>query len=271
MISSKFRLSVALPALVLCCAAPVQAIETAPSAIYVDEDESRAKALEIIGRHIDAIGGADAIRSHTSVTQTGSMVIPAAGIEGTLTVHNRAPNLFSVNIEVPQMGAMATGYNGEIGWSSNPIEGATRFEGKQLRDIQIQADYVSVLNTERHYDGISFEGVKAFAGQQANVVKLVDEDGVETLQHYSVESGLLVGVTATQSTNMGDIEVTSEMTEYKAFGDLKFATRTVQRAGPQVFEIIVKDVSFEEISEDVFVLPPAIQALTEAEEPASAP
>ena len=271
MISPKTALRIALPTLLIVGVTPVAALETAPALISVDEDESRAKALEIINRHIEAIGGADAIRAHTSVTQTGSMAIPAAGIEGTLTVMNRAPNLFSVNIEVPDMGSMATGYNGEIGWSSNPIEGATKFEGEQLRDIQIQADYINVLNTERHYEEISYDGVRAFAGQQANVVKLVDSDAKETLQLYSVESGLLIGVLATQSTTMGDVEVSSELSEYKAFGDLKFATRTIQLAGVQAFEILVKNVSYDEISEEAFALPPAIKALTEAPEPATAP
>ncbi len=267
----KTVLRAALPVLALSIALPASALATAPTLIQLDEDESRAKALEIIDRHVEAIGGEDALRANTSVTQTGTLSIPAAGLAGEFRAYNRAPNHFTIDITLPSLGSLKTGFDGEIGWSENPIEGATLFEGRQLHEMKIQADYISVLNTEKYYKDITFEGVETFTGQQANAVKLVGDDGTETTQFFSVDSGLLIGTRATQASTMGDIEIISELSEYKEFGDVKFATKTLQKAGPQVFEILIMDVKFDKIGDEMFALPPAIQALTEAPEPAAVP
>ena len=236
-----------------------------------DEGESRAKALEIIDRHIEAIGGADTLRKHTSITQTGNILIPSQGISGPFTFYNRAPDTFVAHINVVALGSPKTGYNGSVGWGLSPMMGASLMEDRELRDMQMQADYISVLHTERYYEGISFEGTGEFSGQKTNIVKLVDDEGSETTQHYSVESGLLVGTISMQGSPMGEIEVSTELMDYKEFGGVLIATKTVQHLGPTDVEIIVESVSYDKIDDAVFVLPPAIQALTEEPEPAAAP
>eukprot|EP00913_Durusdinium_trenchii_P006397 g6009.t1 len=236
-----------------------------------DEGESRAKALEIINRHVEAIGGADALREHTSITQTGKILIPSQGISGPFTFYNRAPDIFVAHIDVMALGSPKTGYNGTVGWGLSPMMGASLLEGRELRDMQMQADYISELHTEKYYEGISFEGTGDFSGQNTNIVKLVDDEGSETTLHYSDESGLLIGSVSMQGSPMGEVEVATEFMDYKEFGGVLIATKTVQHLGPTDVEIIVESVSYDEIEDEVFELPPAIQALIEEPEPASAP
>ncbi len=271
MFHRKSALRVALPVLALCLTTPAFAVEPAPAPTMQDEGESRAKALDIIDRHIEAIGGADALREHTSVTQTGKIVIPSQGITGPFTFYNKAPDIFVAHIDVIALGSPKTGYNGKVGWGLSPMMGASLMEGRELRDMQMQADYISTLHTERYYEGIAFAGTGEFAGQKTNIVKLVDDEGSVTTQHYSVDSGLLVGYISIQGSPMGEIEVATELKDYKEFGGVLIATRTIQHLGPTDVEIILENVSYDNIDDEVFVLPPAIKALTEEPEPAAAP
>lgn len=271
MLSPKTTLRAAAAAMTVAIAVPALATESLPTSIRVDEDDSRAKALEIMDRAIDAIGGEEVVRSYTSMTQSGTFALPAAGLTGDMTVYTQAPNLFALQVDLAGVGQIRSGYDGKVGWSNNPFEGATIMEEQQLRDIQIQADMYNALTPEKYYDTITYEGEQSFEGEKVHAVKLDGENISHTTRYYSVESGLLVGSTSTQSSNMGEIEVKSIMSDYKKFGNMLVATKTKQVIGVQVIEITFTDVSFDEIDAEAFALPAAIQALVDAEEPAAAP
>ena len=266
------RLALLAIASMTLAATPTLLASHAPAAaLSIDEDESRAKALEVIHRYIDAIGGEDVIRAHTSMTQKGSFALPAAGLAGDMTVYAQAPNLLALKVDLPGVGQITSGYNGKVGWSNNPFEGATIMEDQQLRDIQIQADMFNILTPEKYYDSITYEGEQTFEGQKVHAVKLDDDESSPTTQYYSVDSGLLVGSSSLQSGNFGEVEVKSIVSDYKKFDDMLIATKTKQVIGVQVIELTIDDVSFDKIDPDVFALPPAIQALVDAQQPSDQP
>ena len=62
-------------------------------------------------------------------------------------------------------------------------------------------------------------------GQQCYRVKVVSLSGRETIDCYSTETGLLVGMTGKQESPMGQVEVTTLFDEWKDFGGLKAATK----------------------------------------------
>ena len=61
-----------------------------------------------------------------------------------------APDKMVMNIETG-MGAMNQGYNGEIGWSDNPMTGAQLLDGDQLAGMKLQADFYAPLNYSKHF------------------------------------------------------------------------------------------------------------------------
>ncbi len=75
----------------------------------------------------------------------------------------------------------------------------------------------------------------------------------------------MIGMEAKVPTQMGEIQMTSYMREYKEMGGVLQPTKMVQKAGPQEFVITVSEVSYDKIYADVFELPDAIKALVEAQ------
>ena len=64
---------------------------------------------KIIARHVEAIGGEDAIRAHTSMTIQGGFEMPAMGLSGEATIYLAAPDKGLLNIEIPGFGSNIQG------------------------------------------------------------------------------------------------------------------------------------------------------------------
>ncbi|HKI79744.1 MAG TPA: hypothetical protein VKA26_14480, partial [Ignavibacteriaceae bacterium] len=72
------------------------------------EKESAAEDLPLPGvlfiKHIDAVGGEQALRAHTTKTINGKLHIKVMGIEGNINVIAAAPNKMKTTLELGQYG-----------------------------------------------------------------------------------------------------------------------------------------------------------------------
>src|ERR1035437_8953068 len=66
-------------------------------------------AKELMDRHDAAIGGRAALEKHTSIHQSGSLSIGAAGIEATLDLYRARPSSFLQKIVIGPMGEVLQG------------------------------------------------------------------------------------------------------------------------------------------------------------------
>ena len=168
--------------------------EAAPE---VDRNEVGENGLltpaAILARFTDATGGEEAWRSHTSSTAKGKFILSAMGLEGDMVVYSAAPNKVSVLIEMAGMGSMNQGYNGEAGWSENPMTGPSLLEGAQLDQMAEQANFYGPLTYDEIYPTQETLELTEFNGESAYKVRLLNAAGRETLQYFSEESGLLIG------------------------------------------------------------------------------
>ena len=214
----------------------------------------------IFARYVDAIGGEAVIRSHTSTTINGRFVLAAFGIKGSATIHSRAPNHVAQIIELPGLGAIQNGYNGEIGWTVDPIQGNSLLEGDALTDLLQQSDYYLPLNLGLS-PGLVTEEIVTNIGEDAYKVKLTDERGKDSFLYFDVSSGLLVRSDAVATTPLGEIPVTTYLSDYESYdGYLQPSSLTISQAG-QEFSIEVDSVEFDAVSEADFEPPNEIQAL----------
>ena len=90
---------------------------------------------------------------------------------------------------------------------------------------------------------------------------LVDARGKETTQYYSEASSYLIGNISTQSSPMGEMEVSVKMGDYKEFGGVMFPTTQVMNQMGMEIKTTVEEVTFDEIDPSVFEPPDSIKAL----------
>lgn len=215
----------------------------------------------LLARYVDAIGGEDVIRSHSSTTMRGRFVLGGFGIEGDMVIYSAAPNYISQLIELSGLGTIESGYNGEVGWSVNPLQGNSVLEGDALIDIVQQADYYLPLNYATIFPQQETQEVTQVKGSDAYKVSMVDSRGKTTTLYFSVESALIVRTDATAASPLGDIETSTLINAYGDYAGYRLpSSLTINQAG-QEFDILISEVTFDDVTDDRFVPPAAIQSL----------
>jgi hypothetical protein len=213
----------------------------------------------ILARYVDALGGEQALRQHESSTRKGKMTIAAMGMEGSTTTHAAAPDKIAMNIETG-MGAMNQGYNGEVGWSDNPMTGAQVLEGDQLANMKQQADYYMPLNYPKHFTTMETVEETEWGGEAAYKVRLVNSTGREAFHYFGKDSAMLLGIQGIQDGPMGESEVKITFSDYKEFGGLKVPGKTTLDVAGMQIEQTVETVTFGDVDPSAFEPPEAVKA-----------
>ena len=217
-------------------------------------------AKTLMDKHNAAIGGRGGIDKYQSVHMTATMNIAAMGMDAQMELFRAKPNKLVQKIIIGPVGEIVTGYDGKVGWSTNPMAGATVMEGDMLKQIQAQADFFSNLQDPAVYSTARTVEIADFEGKKCYKVQVV-RDGRDGFEFFSVETGLLAGFTGTQPSQQGPTQMTSVIGEYMDVGGIKFPKRIEQRAGPGSATITFSAIEFDTVDPAVFNLPPAVKAL----------
>ena len=210
----------------------------------------------VFARYTEALGGERVLRSHESKTLTGDFALTSFGMTGTLDMKTAAPNLVSQNIELSGLGAITSGYNGEVGWSSNPLQGMQRLTGQTLSDVVRQAEYYLPLTYDEIYPQQETVSLDDINGEQAYQLKLTDPSGGEMTAWFSADSGLMIRTIATLSSPLGAIPTVTDIHAYGEFdGEMVPTSMSVDQAGQQL-KIDIDAVSFNNVTDADFT-PPA--------------
>jgi outer membrane lipoprotein-sorting protein len=220
-------------------------------------------ATEIFDRHVQEIGGKDAVLAISSIRQKGTLELAAMGITADVTMAMARPNKSSMIMAIPGLGEIQQGFNGEVAWENNPMAGPRIAEGEELETRKAAAGFSESFGI---YDPARYESVQVlekttFAGEEAYKIELKRKVGPAVLSYFSVASGLFIGSQTSVVSPMGTIEVNAVAGDYKTFGKIRMPTKLMQSQSGQDITITFTDITFDTVTDDAFALPPAIQAL----------
>ncbi len=220
-------------------------------------------AKDLIDKHVQAIGGRDAIMKLTSVEQKGIMEMAAMGIAAEFTVSAAKPNKMAMHMTIPGMGDIQQGFNGEVGWNADPMQGPRIAEGEELVNRKESADFLESFGV---FDAAGFTSMETvektmFAGEDAYKVKLVRKNGRESSEFFSVASGLRIGSQSKVVSPMGEVEINATVSDYKDFNGIKMPTRLAQQQSGQDIVMTMNVITFNAVTDEAFALPPAVNAL----------
>jgi hypothetical protein len=225
-------------------------------------DVALPEVSTIIDRYVEAVGGEELLRSLTSSHSTATLAIPSQGFEGDMEVFAAAPGKILVRTNLVGLGETATGFNGEIGWSIDPMMGPRLLQGKELDQLRDESDFYGDLHAPEDFTEMEVMGLEEFGGTNCYAVRLVRASGLESTEFFAVETGLLRGMRGTQESVMGSISYTTYLSDYRDFGGPLVPTRMVQEFGMgQTAEITLESVEYNGVSAEVFDLPLEIATL----------
>lgn len=225
-------------------------------------------AKQLIDRYVQATGGRDAYMKHSSRTSEIEIEMPAMGMKMGMRMVQAAPNRMLTQAEMPGgMGTMRSGYDGTVGWQVNPMAGPALMSGAELEQAVQQAEFYSTLNYDKLYSTIETVERTEMGGRPCYRVKLVTRSGREAWQCFDTETGLMVATGGKQESQMGTIDVTTLLSDYKEFDGIRMPTRASAQMMGQQMVTTVKSVSHAPVDAAAFALPPEIQALAAARRP----
>jgi hypothetical protein len=206
---------------------------------------STPEAEAIMERHIQAVGGREAIERIKSRVSIGVCSLPLQSITGKVAIYEEAPNKRSMEINVPSIGVMKFVYDGERGWMQHPLMGFVELEEPMLSALRREYDFYRMTRYKELFIRMDYKGTRDSAQGRANVLEFTSPGGYREEMHFDVKSGLLV---FGAGTHFGD---------YRQVGEVKvpFMTR-VSIAGLDVV------MQFEQINHNVAV---SADAFTESQ------
>lgn len=220
------------------------------------------EARTLVDRHLDALGGRDAVLARMGGSMTGRFEMPAVGLAGTLSSASRYPDHRVIHIEIPGVGEILSGYDGEVLWSMDPFSGPRILEGSErVRDLE-QSSRGALVRDPEAVESLETVALAEVEGQACHQVRVVWPSGAESMDCYSVATGFLLGTVSSTESPMGVMEVETIYQEYREVGGVTMATRTLQRMMGQEQILVFESYDPTPPSDDRFILPPAVQALT---------
>jgi hypothetical protein len=225
--------------------------------------QSAPSASDVIAKYVAAIGGKDAVMKITSIKQTSTMQLPAMGITAEVEAYQAAPNKMASKSTIPGIGEMLQGTNGEIAWDANPMQGPRLLTDKELAQTLEGADfYGNLLYPAERFTKMANLGLADFNGESCHKIQLVRKDsGRESIQYFSVATGLMVGAETTQESQMGSMTISSTMSDYKSFGGVKFPMKSEVNMGPNKMVMTINNVVINGAPATAFDVPDAVKPL----------
>ncbi|HLL84865.1 MAG TPA: hypothetical protein VK420_19505 [Longimicrobium sp.] len=241
-----FGRTLALSALVIAGSARGAAAQELPS------------AKQIVERYVEAIGK-DAATRHNFRRVVAEMTLPTGAM--TMDMKFARPNKMVVNAEMPGLGAVRSGFDGARGWTVNPMSGAQLMEGKELEQLLRQADFDASFNLAAQFPSMTTVERSTANGQPCHRVRMVSVSQDTVHACFDVATGLMSQMQTRQESQMGKLETTVNMLDYKDFGGVKMPTRTVTQVMGQEMTMTIKSVSTDPIAPAEFEPPAEIKAL----------
>jgi hypothetical protein len=245
--------------LLLLAVAGASVAATSPAAAQ----EALPPAEQVIERYVDALGGRDAVLRHQSVRITGTFSMPAAGIQGDMVMKSAAPDLSIVQIEIPGLGTILSGYDGAHAWSVDPNLGPRLLQGKELAAAREGAQYLAAVRDPSLFKVRETVELTEMNGQPCYKVRLVWNSDRETFDCYSVETGLLIAGIARQESPMGAIDVVTLLEDYREVNGTLSAMRMRQQMLGQEQVMTLDTVEHDVVDPSAFAPPETIRTLIE--------
>lgn len=244
------------------CFASVEPTPPADGAAPAAPAEKLPEAKAIMEKYLDAIGGAERLKKIKSRQVTMNLEMPKQGLKGVVRLYQMPPAMAYSETEIAQIGKILQGSDGETVWESNVMMGTRILKGAEraafLRGMRFNADY----DYENLFKSMKTVGVENVGGRPAYAVEVVNPDDTKETRLFDKETGLLVGMRATTTSQMGDIKSETTFSDYRDVQGIKVPFKFVVMAMQTEMVTTIDKIELDAtIPAERFDLPDDVKAL----------
>ncbi len=225
-------------------------------------DEPPPSVETVMNHFIASTGGKTAWEARHSQVEHATIDFAKQGLKGSLTIYEAAPDKYLGVTELPGIGKIASGSNGDVAWENSALQGPRIKQGAERADALREGAFNAPLYWQKLYLKAELAGPATVEGHDCYKVVLTPKDGKPITEFYDKKSGLMVKTMATVTSQMGDVKAEIVYDDYRKEGEVVTPHRMINRAAEQEFVIQIDSVELNpDLPKDRFDLPPEIKAL----------
>jgi len=219
-------------------------------------------AREIVARYVTAIGGEPAFKALKSMRFQGHFELTGQNLGGDFETVTARPAKIKSIVKLPGVGTIERTYDGKVGWAIDPFLGPRLIKDRELQEMAAEAEFDGPLHSPEFTKELTTVEKTQYDGHPAYKVHVVSSSGVEQMEYYDVDSGLLLGWEATRVVEQRSAFPTSAiMRDYKKFGPIMFPTTMIEKALSNEQVLHAASIEFDVVPATAFDMPPQIKAL----------
>lgn len=192
-------------------------------------DFARLPAVDqILAKHVQALGGEDAIRKVSSRIEKGT--ITAFGEhQFPVEVFTKAPDKRVFVMHLPN-GDSITAFDGHVGWIGAPGRPVREMSGGELEGAKLDADFFFPLRLKEMFTKLESEQAVKIGDHEVNVVSGFADNQPVLRLYFDTQSGLLLRSVRYAESPLGRNPTRIDYADYRKEGGVKIPFRwTVAR------------------------------------------
>lgn len=239
-----------------------QATASAPAVAKGEQASGLPEAKQILKDSVKAMGGKKAIDKIETLHVTSEM--SAAGMAMTTESWWSKAGAYLVNRTMP-MGEMSMGYDGTIGWMSNPMGGYAMLTPDQIEDLKDQASmHMKMLRLDKtsknEFASLQTVDKTTFKERECYKLHFVEkgESPAEGYIFFDVKTMLPFGWMASDPAQ--GVEVTMELTDWKEVEGVKFFGKmSAVAAQGESMVMTVTEIGVNDVEASAFEAPAEVK------------
>ena len=220
----------------------------APAAAQTQERKAAPKltAEQILDKFVEASGGRKALEKHKTMSVKGTIEVVGAGLSGPMETVTKAPDKVYSVVELTGFGVIRQGYDGSVGWSSDPLKGTQQLSGAELALLKREATFNDV-EWRKTWKSVELTGTQDVGGRPAYVVKLTPNpgEGGPVTNYYDAETFLVVRSEMVLETAEVTAPVVSNFSDFRTVDGVKMAFVTEQKLPTASLRTKFTEVTFD--------------------------
>jgi photosynthetic reaction center cytochrome c subunit len=203
------------------------------------KDASAPPADQLLGKYLQAVGGAAAVEKITSRVMKGTISFGDRNVP--IDIFSKDPDMRVSFTHTPD-GDSVTAFDGHEGWLGVPGHAAREMHGPDLDGAAIDADLHLAVHLKGMFTEVQVQGTEKVGDHDAYLV-IGRRDGKTPLRlYFDEQSGLLVRLVRYGETPLGRMPTQIDFEDYRDAGGVKIPFRwTLARPGGR-FTIQISEV-----------------------------
>ena len=215
-------------------------------------------ARAIVERHIEAVGGREAIGKHRSRYIWANLEIVGQRTRGTVHLYAARPYKRVLRVDQSDAGSSVTGFDGDIGWRKESGKAAVAIRGRELAQLRDESVFDVDLRDQQDIRVLETVGLVQWERRPRYKVRVVSVTGREWMEYFDVETGLFAGSEGRRITDKGEVTLKTVVSGYKLYDGVRLPSQVSLRSAGVEQIIRVIGVRHDDVSASIFQPPASV-------------